>query len=111
MRVPVEDLLALQTTLAHALGGMAHALIDVSDRQVGLRVGGPLAADVLNAGCPLDLDIEAFPIGMCTRTMIGRAGIILWRTGEAEFHVEVERSYVANVHTALTRAADALGSL
>ena len=42
------------------LEGTAHSLVDVSHRQIGLIASGPAAARVLNAGCPLDLDLKAF---------------------------------------------------
>ena len=70
-----------------------HALIDISDRQSALTVSGPLAADVLNTGCPLDLDIHAFPVGMCTRTLMAKAEVILWRTTPDTFRMECQRSF------------------
>jgi sarcosine oxidase subunit gamma len=30
---------------------------------------------------------------MCTRTVLGRAQIVLWRTDDEEFHVTVWRSF------------------
>jgi sarcosine oxidase subunit gamma len=45
----------------------------------------------------LDLGLSAFPIGMCTRTLFGKAEIVLWRTGEAQFHIEVWRSFAGYV--------------
>ena len=75
------------------MANVAHALVEISHRQVALQVSGPHASAILNTGCPLDLDLTAFPIGMCTRTMLGKAEIVLWRTGAAEFHLEVWRSF------------------
>ena len=60
---------------------MPHALADVSHRQVAFEARGPQAQTALSVGCPLDLDIEEFPVGMCTRTLLGKADIVLWRTG------------------------------
>jgi glucoamylase len=34
----------------------------------------------------LDLDIEAFPVDMCTRTVFAKADIVLWRTAPDTFH-------------------------
>lgn len=79
--------------LGQALQGHAHALVDVSHRQLGFEVSGPDAARILNGGCPLDLDLRAFPVGMCTRTLCGKADITLWRTAADAFHVEVWRSF------------------
>jgi len=83
--------------LAAALSGSPHSLVEVSCRQTALIVSGPQAADLISAGCPLDLGLDAFPIGMCTRTLFGKAEIVLWRTGEAQFHIEVWRSFAAYV--------------
>ena len=92
--------------LAVALGGQPHSLVEVSCRQAVLIVSGPQAIDLISAGCPLDLALSAFPIGMCTRTLFGKAEIVLWRTGEAQFHIEVWRSFGGYVWD-LLRAAGA----
>ena len=79
--------------------------VDIGHRQVGLVLEGPGAMDALAAGCPLDLHSTAFPVGMCTRTVFGKAEIVLWRQGAERFHVEVWRSFAAYVHELLERAA------
>jgi len=81
-----------------------HALIDVSHRQVAFALSGPRAADTLNAGCPLDLDVAAFPPGMCTRTVLAKAEIVLWRVTNT-FHIEVARSFAAYVWDFLAEAS------
>ncbi len=91
-------LLAPPGTLDPAVPVQGAAVVDIGHRQVGLTLDGPGAADVLAAGCPLDLHRSAFPSGMCTRTVFGKAEIVLWRQGEARFHVEVWRSFAAYVH-------------
>jgi sarcosine oxidase subunit gamma len=91
--------------LAEALEGLAHSLVDVSHRQSALAVSGPQATTLLAAGCPLDLDASAFPVGMCTRTMLAKAEIVLWRTDPLVFRVEVWRSFVAYVSQFLGEAA------
>ena len=90
---------------ATALAGLPHSLVDVSHRQSGFTVSGAQAADALNTGCPLDLDIAAFPVGMCTRTILGKAQIVLWRIESAKFHVEAWRSFLPYVWGFLTEAA------
>lgn len=85
----------LAGALEQAMQGLPHALVDVSHRQVGIAVSGPDAAAALNAGCPLDLDPRAFPVGMCTRTVLAKAEIVLWRTAPDTFRVEVFRSFAA----------------
>ena len=95
----------LAATLATALRDLPHALVEVSHRQTALEVRGVQAALLLNAGCPLDLDLNAFPIGMCTRTVLAKAEIVLWRTSEEIFHVEVWRSFAPYVTDFLAEVA------
>jgi len=70
-----------------------------------LAVSGPQATTLLAAGCPLDLDASAFPVGMCTRTMLAKAEVVLWRTDPQVFRLEVWRSFVAYVSQFLGEAA------
>ncbi len=91
--------------LEAALGSVPHALVDVSHRQVAFEIRGSHAAAILNGGCPLDLDIAAFPVGMCTRTLCGKADITLWRTAPQAFHVEVWRSFAGYLTALLTEVA------
>jgi sarcosine oxidase subunit gamma len=83
---------AVGAALAQSLVGQAASLVDVGHRQVGLIVTGPRAAELLNAGCPLDLDVAAFPVGMCTRTILAKIEITLWRTADDAFRIEIARS-------------------
>ncbi len=91
--------------LESVLDGTAHSLVDVSHRQIGLIASGPAAARALNAGCPLDLDPCAFPVGMATRTLFDKAEIVLWRRAQTTFDVEVWRSFAPHVAASLAEAA------
>ena len=84
---------AIDTALKRALSEVPCALVDISHRQFALEVSGPHAATILSGGCPLDLDPGEFPIGMCTRTVLAKADIVLWRTRSDAFHLEVWRSF------------------
>jgi sarcosine oxidase subunit gamma len=97
---------AIAAQVEAALAGQVHALVDVSHRNVAIEVAGAEAATVLNAGCPLDLAIVAFPAGSATRTLLGKAEIVLIRAGEAPvFRVECWRSFATYVHGFLVEAA------
>jgi len=103
---------AVTDALERALGEMPHALVNISHRQVALEVSGPLAANVLNGACPLDLDLAEFPVGMCTRTVLAKADIVLWRTREDAFRLEVWRSfsgYVTGLLREIAREHDGAG--
>lgn len=103
---PEADTDAMSAEIAAALAGRFHALVDVSHRSVALAVEGPGAADILNAGCPLDLHDTAFPPGSATRTLLGKAEIVLLRPTDAPaFRVETWRSFAPYVHGFLREAA------
>ncbi len=95
----------LLATLARALAGARHSLVDISHRQVAIIVSGPNVEALLNTVCPLDLDHSAFPVGMCTRTLLAKAEIVLWRTEPLTFHLEVWRSFAAYVTGLLAEAS------
>lgn len=79
--------------LERALKAHPHSLVDVSHRQIALGIAGPHVTPILAGACPLDLALERFPVDMCTRTVLAKAEVTLWRTGEQEFHLEVWRSF------------------
>lgn len=104
---PDEWLLRAPAGTKLALGaGLLVAITEVSERSVCLIAEGPRAADVLAAGCPLDLD--RFAVGRATRTVFETVEIILLRTGETRFEVEVWRSFAPWLGTALETAAQQL---
>lgn len=85
--------------------GIAHALVDISERHLAVTVSGAGAADLLNAGCALDLSDGVFPAGTCTRTLFGKADILLWRpTDVPAFRVEYARSFADYVRRLLAAA-------
>ncbi|MEX2150019.1 MAG: sarcosine oxidase subunit gamma family protein [Steroidobacteraceae bacterium] len=90
---PQDDRQTIAAELESALAGIAHSLVDVSQRQLAWQIRGADASAILNSGCPLDLDAAEFPPGMCTRTLLGKAEIVLWRKAAEEYHLEVWRSF------------------
>jgi sarcosine oxidase subunit gamma len=81
------------------------SVVDVSHRQVGWEISGTRAETILAGACPLDLGVEHFPIGMCTRTVLGKAEVLLWRREPANFHLEAWRSFAPYVTALLTEIA------
>ena len=102
---PEAEAAALAAALGTALAGVAHSLVDVSHRQVAFAIKGPHAPWLLAHGCPLDLDPAEFPVGMCTRTVYLKAEILLWRTAEDAFRIEVWRSFADYVVALLAETA------
>ena len=87
-----------------------HSAVDVSHRNLGILVAGAGAEATLAAGCPRDLSLAAFPVGACARTVLGKAEIVAWRTGETAFRVECWRSFGDYVFSFLTEAARDAGT-
>ncbi len=95
---------ALLESLAAIAEGDAISLVDVSHGLIALRITGTDAADLLNEFCPLDLDVAAFAPGACTRTLCGKADIVLWRNAADVFHIEVARSFAPYLRALLHEA-------
>jgi len=107
---PEADGPALGAAMAAALSDRPHSLVDVSHRQLALRLEGPRAELVLNAGVPLDLDVRAFPVGSATRTLFDKAEIVLWRTGPDAFRIETGRSFLPYLRANLADVAAELAA-
>ena len=82
-----------------------HSAVDISHRNTGILVSGSGAQATLSSGCPQDLRVSSFPVGACSRTVLGKAEIVLWRTAENEFRVECWRSFSTYVFDFLELAA------
>ena len=85
LALPIEE-------LERVLSPYPHSLVDVSHRQAALEIFGPHAATILAGACPLDLDLREFPVHMCTRTVLAKVEVVLWRNATEVFHVEVGTS-------------------
>ncbi|MCU4161104.1 sarcosine oxidase subunit gamma [Acidiphilium sp. AL] len=91
------DSAAIAAALDRGMPDRRFSLVDIDHRQTGIVLDGADAADMLSAGCPLDLDLAAFPVGMATRTIFAKAEIVLWRTAPTRFHIEVWGSFTSYV--------------
>ena len=99
---------AIAAKIDAALAGRFYTLVDIGHGTAAFEVSGRHAPDVLNSGCPLDLAPKSFPTGSATRTLLGKAEIILMRFDDAPvYRVECWRSYARYVHDFLLEAARA----
>lgn len=64
------------TTVAHQLGAAGY-FTDQSDSWALLSMTGPRVRRALERICPLDLDPDAFPVGMVARTSMEHLGVII----------------------------------
>jgi sarcosine oxidase subunit gamma len=101
-----EEATRILLDVESAVAGLHHSLVDISHRHVAFSVSGRRAADAINSGCPLDLSPAAFPAGHATRTLLGKAEVILARTDDhPTFEIECARSFAAYVGDFLLEAA------
>ncbi|MEJ0038014.1 MAG: sarcosine oxidase subunit gamma family protein [Gammaproteobacteria bacterium] len=102
---------ALERELTIGLGAGFRSLVDISHRQGAIAISGTSAREGINGGCPLDLHDSAFPPGSATRTVFGKAEIILSRpTAALTYHVECWRSFAPYVIALAQDIARGLGA-
>jgi len=82
-----------------------HSAVGISHRNVAIAVTGPACETALAAGCPQDLSLAVFPVGACSRTVLGKMEVILLRTGAEAFRVECWRSFSDYAFAFLVEAA------
>jgi len=84
-------------TMVPRLPNPEFSAVEISHRNAAVNISGVGAISTLNAGCPRDLSLTAFPVGACSRTIFGKAEVVLYRTGDASFRMEFWRSYAEYV--------------
>ena len=82
--------------------GQPVSMTEITERQIGLVIEGPRAAELLMSGCPLDLARMA--AGRGTRTIYETVEITLLKLSDTRFHVEVWRSFAPWLWAALAQA-------
>ena len=86
---------------AAAYAAIPHSLVEISDREITLRVSGRQALTALTAGCPRDVD--ALAVGRGARTLFDTATVILRRDGLDDFRMDVWRSFLPHVRAILAK--------
>ena len=87
------------------LGNSLLSAVDVSHRNTAIIVEGANVEAVLNSGCPQDLSLDVFHVGSCSRTILGKSEVVLFREAENRFRVECWRSFSDYVWKYLADAA------
>jgi heterotetrameric sarcosine oxidase gamma subunit len=72
---------------------------------LALEMLGPASEEWLASGVPIDLERRAFPVGMATRTVLGKVEINLWRMDEQRFRIECGRSFLPHLLGFLAESA------
>ncbi|MGP9805444.1 sarcosine oxidase subunit gamma [Paracoccus sp. NSM] len=101
-----RDALARAGEAAYA--AIPHSLVEISDREITLRLSGAQALTALTAACPRD--VGALPVGRAARTLFDTATVILWRDGADSFRMDVWRSFVPHVRAILAKVEAELKS-
>ena len=100
---------ATRDDLVAALAGRHHALVDIGARLVAIEIAGAAVRDALAAACPLDLHELAFGPGQATRSLFGKAEIILDCLEPARFRLLTNRSFAPYVQRLLVEAGREYG--
>ena len=79
------------------------SLVDVGHRTVGINISGSAAAQVLNSGCPLDLD--KMPSNSCTRSVLDKIQILIIKYDDESYRLEIVRSFAEFAWSFLSMAS------
>ena len=97
---------SLVPALRAALGGMHHAITDVSANRTTIEISGDEARLVLAKGCTLDLHAESFGPHKAAQTLLAKSQVILQGMGApSAFRLYVRNSFAHYLATWLTGAA------
>ncbi len=99
-RPEAEDLAA--AIRARAAGPLVWCEV-VSDGWCWRELAGAGRHDLLAAGCPLDLADRAFPVGRVAHSLLGKAGVTIWRPAADRFLIATEASLDVYVNVWLDR--------
>jgi sarcosine oxidase subunit gamma len=110
---PADEEAALQSQLHDALGDHVGrvAIVDVSANRTTLELRGPRARELLEFGCPIDLDPRVFGPGRCAQTLLARANVLIWHVTdvpEGTWRLFVRPSFAAYIAAWLADAANGL---
>ena len=100
-----ETLLA---AFEEAFGDEPHALVDLSMRFAAIEAEGPARRDALAAACPIDLHPTQTPAGFATRTVFGKADVVLAFEADSIL-ILVNRSFAPYVWGLLVEAGREFG--
>lgn len=88
-RQPAE----LTAALVEALEDEPGSAIDLSANRTTLELSGPMAREVLEKGCPLDLHPRTFEVGTAYLTLVGPVPVILWKLEDELYRVLPRSSF------------------
>jgi sarcosine oxidase subunit gamma len=90
------DETAVTAELREALGPDPGSVVDVSANRTTLELSGPVARQVLEKGCPLDLHPRSFAPGRAVSTTVGPVAVLLWQVDDTPTYRLLPRSSFAD---------------
>jgi sarcosine oxidase subunit gamma len=97
-------------TLGEALGGTAHAVVDVSHSRSVIGLSGANARDVLMKGTNIDLHPRQFGPGNCIQAHLGRCHMLLHQRDDGpSYDIYIHRSFAVYAWKWLEDAAGEYG--
>lgn len=103
LTAPLAEQEALESRFAELYATALHSLVDIGHREVSIAVEGPKAVLALQSA--LAFDVAAMPVASGCRTLFDKAQIVLVRTAEEQFRIEVWRSFSEHAWGLLQAAA------
>jgi len=95
LTAPLSEHDAVESRFAELYATVPHSLVDIGHREVSIEIEGPKAMLTLQSA--IAFDIAAMPVASGRRTLFDKAQIVLLRTSEASFRIEVWRSFSEHV--------------
>ena len=86
-------------------------VVDVSANRTALELRGRRVGELLEFGCPIDLDPRVFGPGCCAQTLLARANVLIWfvtDVPEPVYRLLVRPSFATYVAAWLADAAEGL---
>lgn len=109
--VPHEEAAEAVGTLAGALSGEHHLVVDVSDARAFLAIEGPGAREALAKLAPVDLHPDSFGPGELRRTRLAQVPAAFWMVGADSFRVICFRSVARYAFDVLALSAAGGGTV
>ncbi|HPE46757.1 MAG TPA: hypothetical protein PLR76_00090 [Hyphomonas sp.] len=76
--------------------------VDISAREISIRLTGPTALDAINSGCPSDL--SGMPTPSVRRTVYDGTQIVVLRWGQHHFQIDIWRSFAPHLLACLQKS-------
>ncbi len=86
---------AIEGAFTALYADLPHSLVEISDREIAVRLEGPDVLTLISVGCPVD--VEGFAVGSGARTIFDGVQVVLFRDGPEHFTLEVWRSFAPHV--------------